>query len=207
MRRPIYLALAGALLLAGCSANRNPLEVSRSACPAVAVLQHAGSVTLFSPETSRNADAIDVTATITNLRSNCTETAGQIISEARFDVVAQRTNAAGAREVVLPYFASVVRAGDQLLSKQLGSVRLVFEEGSLSATASATARADISEAAATLPEEINREIDKRREPGDPDAAIDPLSLPGVAEAVRNASFELIVGFQMDDPALAYNIGK
>ena len=40
--------------------------------------------------------------------------------------------------------------------------------------------------------------------GDPDAAIDPLADPTVREAVRRASFELLVGFQLTEQQLAYN---
>jgi len=39
------------------------------------------------------------------------------------------------------------------------------------------------------------------------AAIDPLAAPEARSALKNASFELLVGFQLDDAALAYNVGK
>lgn len=193
------------LLLAAC--NNNPLRVERSACPAVAVLEYAGTATLFSPATSRDADAIDVTATITNVRADCYQEGGRIISQATYEVVASRTNAAGARTVTLPVFSAVVRAGDQLISKDVAGVTLNFAEGELTARSGGSARADISEAAATLPEEINREIDRRRKPGDPDAALDPLARPEVRQAVRNASFEVLVGFNLDEAGLAYNVAK
>lgn len=193
------------LILAAC--NTNPLRVERSACPAVAVLDYAGTATLFSPATSRDADAIDVTAAITNVRANCYQEGGRIISQASYEVIATRTNAAGARTVTLPIFSAVVRAGDQLVSKDVSGVTLTFAEGELSARAGASARADISEAAASLPEDVNREIDRRRKPGDPDAALDPLARPEVREAVRNATFELLVGFNLDEAGLAYNVAK
>lgn len=205
--RALLTVSAAALLLAACGINRNPLRVARSACPAVAVLQHAGDITLFSPATSRDASAIDVTATITNVRASCADSGAQIVQSATFDVIASRRNAAGARQLTLPYFAAVVRAGDRLLSKQTGSVTLNFADGQLSTSARGTARADIAEVAATLPDEINREIDRRRKPGDPDAALDPLARPEVRDAVREATFELLVGFQLDEAALAYNVAK
>jgi hypothetical protein len=34
-----------------------------------------------------------------------------------------------------------------------------------------------------------------------------MSDPQVRAAVRAASFEVLVGFQLDDAALAYNVGK
>lgn len=206
MKRALPLLGLAALALGAC-ANQNPLQVARSACPAVGILDYTGDTTLFSPATSRDANAIDVTATITNLRAQCFEENGRIISQASYDVIASRANAAAARTVTLPVFSAVVRAGDQLISKEVGGVTLTFPAGSLRAQTSASARADIAESAATLPEEINREIDKRRRPGDPDAALDPLARPAVREAVRQASFELLVGFNLDERALAYNVAK
>src|SRR5438067_1414135 len=64
-----------ALILAGCSTEGqirdNGIVVTRSACPAVAIPAATGDVTLFNPETSRDAAAIDVVANMTNLRSTC----------------------------------------------------------------------------------------------------------------------------------------
>ncbi|MBV7255255.1 hypothetical protein KCG44_00500 [Pacificimonas sp. WHA3] len=207
MKRALpLLVITSALALAACG-DRNPLQVARSACPAVGILDYTGDTTLFSPATSRDADAIDLTATITNLRAQCYAENGRVISQASYDVIAMRTNAAAARTVTLPVFSAVMRAGDRIVSKQVGGVTLTFPAGSLRAQTSASARADIAESAATLPDAINREIDKRRKPGDPDAALDPLSRPSVRDAVREASFELLVGFNLDERALAYNVAK
>ena len=203
---PLPLLIAAPIALTACGTG-NPLQVARSACPAVAVLDYAGDTTLFSPATSRNADAIDMTATITNLRSDCFEADGRIVTQATYDIVALRTDANAARTVTLPVFSAVMRAGDRLLAKEVAGVTLTFAPGELRAQSRASARADIAEVAATLPDAINREIDKRRKPGDPDAALDPLARPEVREAVREASFELIVGFNLDEAALAYNVAK
>ncbi len=208
MRIGILCVVGTALLLGACGGG-NPLRVTRSACPAIGVVQYAGDVTLFSPATSRDTSAIDVTASITNLRTTCSE-AGEgekITSFATFDVVALRSDPSGARSVTLPYFAVVLRAGDQLLSKQLGSVTLNFADGEIRAATQGTARADIDRASASLPDSITKDITRKRKPGDADAAIDPLASPGVRSAVKNASFELLIGFQLDDSAIAYNIGK
>ena len=207
LRQLGLIFLAGTALVA-CSRNGgDPLRITRSACPAVAVLQHAGDVTLFSPPTSRDADAIDVTATITNVRGTCGETGDRITTGATFDVLAQRTNATGAREVTLPFFTAVVQGGDRLVAKQAGNVTLRFAEGQVRAQVSATAQAQVSRAAATLPEPIRERITRKRKPGDADAAIDPLADPEVRTAVRAATFEVLVGFQLDDAALAYNVTR
>lgn len=207
MLKQLGLILVAGTALASCAGGGDPLRITRSACPAVAVLQHAGDVTLFTPPTSRDADAIDVTATITNLRGVCGEAGAQITTGATFDVLAQRTNATAAREVTLPYFAAVLQGGDRLVAKQAGTVTLRFAAGELRAQASARAQAQVSRAAATLPDPIRDRITRKRKAGDADAAIDPLSDPEVRTAVRAATFEVLVGFQLDDAGLAYNVTK
>lgn len=206
LKKIVLVAAAGAAL-AACGAGQDPFKVTRSACPAAAILQNTGDVTLFSPAGSYDADAIDVTATITNLRSTCSDTGPTLVSGISFDVVGLRRNTSGARDVTLPYFAAVVRAGSQLVAKQAGSVTLRFADGQARAQASATARSDISRAAVTLPEETRKKITRERKAGDADAAIDPMAEPAVREAVRNATFEVLVGFQLEPGALAYNVGK
>lgn len=206
MRKPYVLLILPALALSACGGG-NPLEVTRSACPAIGVVQHASEVTLFAPETSRDASAIDVTAAITNVRATCSESHDRIVSQLTFDVVAQRANASGARAVTLPYFAVVLRAGDQLLSKELGSVTLQFADGAVRARSTASARGDVNRSAASLPDDITKEITRKRKPGDANASIDPLASPKVRQAVRNATFELLVGFQLGNDAIAYNIAK
>ena len=206
LRQLGLIFLAGTALVA-CAGGGDPLRITRSACPAVAVLQHAGDVTLFSPPTSRDADAIDVTATITNVRGICGDSGDRITTGATFNVLAQRTNATGARDVTLPFFAAVVQGGDRLIAKQAGSVTLRFADGQLRAQGQASAQAQVSRAAATLPEEIRQRISRKRKAGDADAAVDPLADPEVRTAVRAATFEVLVGFQLDDAALAYNVTK
>ena len=176
----------------------------RSACPAVAIPAATGDVTLFNPEASRDASAIDVVAHITNLRSTCDETGDQIVTNVTFDVQAQRRDGRGAREVVLPYFAAAVQGGTQVQSKSVGRVGLRFADGELRAATSASATGQVSRAAVTLPEDIRREITRERKPGDPSAAIDPMADPRVRDAVRRASFEVLVGFQLTQEQLAYN---
>ena len=50
-----------------------------------------------------------------------------------------------------------------------------------------------------LAEKIVAHLDR-----DPDAALDPLADPTVRAAVQRATFELLVGFQLDDRQLRYN---
>ncbi len=180
------------------------VNVVRSACPAVAVPAATGDVTLFNPPSSRDAAAIDVVATITNLRGTCVDQGENLVSNATFDVHGQRRDASGARDVTLPYFATVIQGGTSVVAKRLGSVTLRFADGQYRASASGTATGQVLRSAATLSEEIRREITKRRKPGDLNAALDPLADPKVRAAVTRASFELLVGFQLTSEQLAYN---
>ena len=176
----------------------------RSACPAVAIPAATGDITLFNPEGSRDASAIDVVANITNLRSTCDETGETIVTRLTFDVHAQRRNGRGARDVVLPYFVVAVQGGTQVQSKSVSRVALRFADGALRASSSGSATGSVTRAAVTLPAEIREQITRRRKPGDPSAAIDPLADPAVREAVRRATFEMLVGFQLTQEQLAYN---
>jgi hypothetical protein len=196
--------------LAACSTEGqitdNGVVTTRSACPAVAIPAATGDVTLFNPENSRDAAAIDVVAQITNVRATCDDAiAGDnIVTNVTFDVLAQRRDARGARDVVLPYFAVAMQGGTNVVSKSVGRVGLHFEDGQLRASSRGAAGGTVSRAAVTLPEDIRQQITRERKPGDPNAAIDPLSDPKVREAVRTASFEVLVGFQLTRDQLVYN---
>jgi hypothetical protein len=104
-------------------------------------------------------------------------------------------------------FATIVQGGNLIVSKQLGAVRVDFADGQARATGKGEARADVARSATQLPEDIQKQITKKRKPGDLDAASDPLADPKVKAALKAASFELLVGFQLSDTALAYNIAK
>lgn len=210
-RLPLFTAIMAAAVLAGC-ARDGELVVSqgvgitavRTACPAVGIPNYTGDITLFSSPTSRTANDIDLTATITNVRSTCEDSGERIYSQANFDVLARRTDARGARTVELPYFSTVLRGGSSVVTKRVGTVVLTFADGQERAQASASAGAFVNRAEATLPEEIRRQITREREPGDPDAALDPLADPAVRAAIDRATFELLIGFQLTEDQLAYN---
>jgi len=210
----LFAVIAVAAALAGCKSKGDivvqegvGITALRTVCPAVGVPDFTGDITLFSPAEARTVAALDVTAAITNVRSSCNDTGAQVYSEASFDVVARRQDTRGARSVTLPYFSTVVRAQDQIVSKRVGSVTLNFADGQERATASARAGAYVDRAEATLPPEIRDRVTRKRKAGDMDAAIDPLSEPEVKAAVSRASFELLVGFQLSREQLAYNVTR
>ncbi len=206
LRRSIALAAVAvpALLLAAC--DRNPLVVRRSSCPAVAVAAYAGDITLFRPG-QFDAANMDAVATITNVRDECAETADKFVSRINYDVIVRRTDAAQARQFVLPVFAAVVQAGNIVNAKQISQVTVNFAAGQERAVAQGTATAAVSRTAAAVPQAILDKINRKRRPGELDAATDPMADPEVRAALRAASFEVLLGFQLDDRGLAYNIAK
>lgn len=202
--RTSALVLTAALALAAC--QKNPLKVTRNPCPAVAVPAYTGDVTLFNGSTV-NADGIDVVAAITNVRGACSDNGGQFVTNVSFDVLARRSDAGQARAVTLPFFVAVVQGGDKLVTKQVGQVTVNFADGQDRAQASGSAQSSVLKSAATLSADVQEKLTRNRKPGDEDAAIDPMTEPGVRDAVRNASFEVLVGFQLDQSQLAYNATK
>ena len=177
---------------------------SYTACPTVAIAAPAGDVTLFSPANSRDANAIDVVANITNVRSTCDDTGQFIVTQITFDVQARRRDGQGARDVVLPYFTSVVQGGTNVVAKRISRVGLHFEAGQIRTSVGATATTQVLRSAATLPEDIRRQITRERRSGDADAAVDPMADPAVRAAVDRARFEVLIGFDLDQDQLRYN---
>lgn len=200
--------------LAGC-AREGELVVGqgvgitalRSKCPAVGIPDYTGDVTLFRQGGQQLASDIDVTAAITNLRSTCNDSGERVYSEANFEVFARRTDTRGARQVSLPYFVTVLRGGSAVVTKQVGTVTIAFADGQERARASAKAGSYVNATDATLPEDIRQQITRERKPGDPDAAIDPLTDPAVRAAVQRATFEMLVGFNLSQQQLAYNVTR
>src|SRR5690606_17390119 len=206
-----WVVAAAPIALAGCSSDGQlvvdqsvGITALRSVCPAVGIPDFTGDITVFSAPTSRTADAIDVGAAMTNVRADCNPDGEQVVSQVTFDVYGRRMSSAGARTVEIPYFATVMRGGDSVVSKRVGTVTLSFADGQDRSEAQGTAAAYIDRAEATLPPDIRERITRKRRAGDADAAVDPLTEPDVRAALARASFELLVGFQMSDAELAYN---
>jgi hypothetical protein len=209
--RTAAIALIATAALAGCAKQGDivvdqgvGITALRTVCPAVGVPDYTGDITTFQPAGARTADALDVSATITNVRVQCDETGEKVYATATFDVLGSRRNTSGARTVELPYFVTVLRGGGSVVAKRVGTVTLTFADGQARAQAQAAGGAYIDRAEATLPDDIRRRITERRKAGDESAAIDPLSEPDVRAALARANFELLVGFQLSEEQLAYN---
>ena len=91
-----------------------------------------------------------------------------------------------------------------LLAKRIGRVALNFPAGIQRAQTRGQAVVRVSRAAASLPANVRQILTRRRKAGDPEAAVDPLSDPGVRAAVASATFEHLIGFQMSQDMLRYN---
>ena len=201
--------LAGAL--AGCKTKGDivvdegvGVTAVRGACPSVGVPDYTGDITLFRTPGVTDTGSLDVTAALPNVRSTCNDGGEQVYSSVGFDVLARRTDVHGARSVQLPYFVTVLRGGNAVISKRVGTVTINFADGQERAQAHAQGGAYIDKSEATLPPEIRQRILRKRKAGDSDAAIDPLAQPDVKAAVARATFDVLVGFQLDDKQLAYN---
>ncbi|WEK48074.1 MAG: hypothetical protein P0Y56_07205 [Candidatus Andeanibacterium colombiense] len=204
---PVFAATAA---LAGCHHSGNlvvdegvGITALRTTCPAVGIPDYTGDITLFRGS-AHTADAIDMVASMTNVRTTCDNTGAKVYAVSSFDVLARRTNTSGARTIQLPYFSSVVRGGSTVVSKRVGTITITFADGQERAQGKATAGAYIDKAEATLPPEVVEIINRKRKAGENDAATDPLTLPEVRTALNRANFELLVGFQLTEAQLAYN---
>ena len=176
----------------------------RTVCPQVAIPAATGDVTLFDPTGRTDSAALDVVATITNVRSTCSEASDPIVSSATFDVVATRRDAGAARTVVLPFFDVAMQAGSDVVAKRIGQVAVNVPAGSRRGTGRGGATIRINRNATGLTPEVRAKLTQRRKSGDVNAAIDPLSDPTVRAAVARATFEHLIGFQLTSEQLRYN---
>lgn len=210
----VLLGAASVLTLSSCGRDGEleigagvGVSVTRSGCPTVAVADGTGDLTLFTPGAAEDANAIDVVAVLTKIRANCNSGTDKIYSTADFEVQARRNDTRGARSLTLPYFTTVVQGGSAVISKRVGQVILQFADGADRAVVTGQAASYIDTAAARLPEEIVQKITKKRRAGDPDAALDPLADPQVKAALTRSSFEMLVGFQLTEDQLRYNLTR
>ena len=179
----------------------------RSACPHVAIPAGTGDMTIFNPATSREASAIDVNAVMTNVTSTCDDAGLQVVTTVNFDVLARRQSAEGPRDVSFPYFVTVVRGGTSVVAKRINRVTVHFEPGQLRAQTSGTATTYVDRSAATQPDEVRKRLTEKRKAGEQAAAMDPLADPSIRGAVLSATFEALVGFQLTEDQLKYNVTR
>jgi hypothetical protein len=206
-----YAALAAVTLLSACrhggditSQNGGGVYAVRSACPIAGIPAGTGDITLFNPADSTDSRAIDVSASISDLRTTCQDTGNDVVSTATFTVVALRRDPGPARQVVLPYFNVALRGGSQIAAKQIGQAVLNFAAGDIHAYTRVQATVRVNRGAATLPEDVRAILTRPRKAGEAEAAVDPLADPAVSKAVANATFEQLIGFELTQDQLKYN---
>ena len=204
-------ALVALTLLAGCrhagditEENGGGIYAVRSDCPIAGIPTGTGDITLFNPSGTTDSQAIDVEAAMTQLRATCQNTGNEVVSTVTFTVVALRRDAGPARQVILPYFDVALRGGATVEAKQVGAVALNFPAGSQHAMTRGQATIRVSRYATTLPANVRAILTRPRKAGEADAAVDPMSDPGVRDAVAKATFEHLVGFEMTPDQLKYN---
>ncbi|MGZ2411522.1 hypothetical protein ACUXST_000919 [Sphingomonas sp. F9_3S_D5_B_2] len=205
------VALLAVTLLSACrhageltSENGGGIYAVRSACPIIGVPAGTSDITLFNPADSRDARAIDVTATISDVRSTCADSGNDVVSTATFTVVGLRRDAGPARQVVLPYFDTALQGGSRIVAKRVGQVVLNFPAGNMHAWTRVQASIRVNRSVATLPESVSKFLTRPRKAGQADAAVDPLSDPSIRTAVADATFEHLIGFEMSEDQLRYN---
>jgi len=202
----LALTLLGACRHSGDLTDENGggVYAVRTSCPIAGIPTGTGDITLFNPQSSTDSAAIDVTATITQLRATCQEGTSDTVSTVTFTVTALRRDAGAARQVILPYFDVALRGGSTISAKQIGAVALNFPAGSQHAMTRAQASIRVNRSEATLPANVRAVLTRPRKAGQADAAVDPMADPAVRTAVANATFEHLVGFQLTQDQLKYN---
>ena len=206
-----FAALLAVSLLGGCRTagdlteeNGGGVYAVRSACPISGVPAATGDITLFNPAGSTDSRAIDVTAAISDVRAVCQDAGNDVVSTTTFTVVALRRDPGPARQVVLPYFNVALQGGTEVAAKRIGQAVINFAAGDMHGWARVQASVRVNRAAATLPANIREILTRQRKPGETEAALDPLADPAVRAAVARATFEHLVGFQLNDEQIRYN---
>jgi hypothetical protein len=176
------------LLLAGC-ASTNPLEVRRTSCPALSVPMHTGSLTHFSQAGRFDTQDVRLTATISQLSDNCAENANGVNTAVSFTINATRPTKGAADSVQLPYFITVVKDGETLIAKQIYGASLDFADGAMTGNVRQVVTVKTPEVPLPPKPQKNNEIDEFAPPPKP------------------AVYEILVGFQLTDADVIYNISK
>jgi len=202
----LSLTLLGACRHAGELTNENGGGdyAVRSACPIAGVPAATGDINLFNPAGSSDSRAIDVTASITDVRATCQDAGEDVISTTTFTIVALRRDAGPARQVVLPYFNVALRGGSTVIAKQIGQAVLNFEPGNIHAWTRLRATIRVNRGAVALSAKARAALTRVRKAGDLEAAVDPLSDPEVQKAVADATVEQLIGFQLTQDQIKYN---
>lgn len=172
-RRGVFLLLLAAAALAGCASK----DVA-PACPRVAVLNSAGSLTRFAPGPGRDILDIDFQADMGDVVSACRDDQSRNDRPVSLVVlapvlIASRGPANRDHQARFSYFVSVVDSGQQILTKQIFPVEIDFSG--------------------------NRNRVVLRD-DDPPITVDVPNPKGVGAR----AYEILVGFQLTQDEIDYN---
>jgi hypothetical protein len=188
----LILPFVATLALAGCGTG-NPLEVTRTSCPAVAVVKYANNLTQFAPGSRFSSSGIQLSAQMGNITINCRESAGSTsVSDISFEISAARATATTASQENVPYFVTVIQDGTNILSKQVYAAPLSFGEGALHAAV----RQSVSATTPYVPLPAAPDKKKKR-------------FEEFAEDSRPkaAKYEILIGFQLTEEQATYNVQR
>lgn len=124
MKTRLLVICALASFLAACASN--PLEVTISRCPAVAIVGDTGTLTRFEGE-GRNTDDVLFTASISDVSVSCNED-DDVTSAIGFYVSAQSERQVSNEVITLPYFVVVLKDNSEVVTKRVFDVTLRFDE-------------------------------------------------------------------------------
>lgn len=111
-------------VLTACASN--PLEVTISRCPAVAIVGDTGIVTRFDGN-GRNVENVLYTATISGGSLSCEES-DDVFSTVNFAITAQTDGRMNGESITLPYFVAILKDNSEIVTKRIFDVQLTFDE-------------------------------------------------------------------------------
>lgn len=120
----VFGLLALASFLASCASN--PLEVTISRCPAVAVVGDTGTLTRFNGDGRTDEDVI-YTASISDIAVSCEE-GDSVTSAIGFYVSAHSDGRLVNQVITLPYFVAVMKDNSEIVTKRIYDVTLDFDQ-------------------------------------------------------------------------------
>lgn len=120
--------LIGILILAATvsACASNPLEVTISRCPAVAIVAETGTLTRFDGE-GRTAEDVLFTASISDVAVSCEED-DSVSSAIGFYIGAQSEGRVTNQTITLPYFVAVLKDNSEVVTKRIYDVTLTFDQ-------------------------------------------------------------------------------
>lgn len=115
-----------ALLVSACS--KNPFIVTRSNCPAVAVMAHTGTLTAFDGD-NQTQEAVMYQANIGNVQRGCEQ--DEILKgTTTFTLSVRKGPGFKGGEITIPYFVALVRDNHLVTAKQVYETKIRFAPNS-----------------------------------------------------------------------------